>query len=458
VLALAWAALGSASLFDLGVGRAVTKLVAERLGHSDDADLAKDVWSALSALAVIGLIGMVLVAVAAAPLGQLLAQRNPALQQESVRALRVLAIGIPFVTVGAGLRGNLEANQLFRAASFGRVFLGVATFVGPLLVTIWSVELPSLVAALVVVRALTATIFITNCWLILPYMRRPTFGRIEFHVLALGGWMALANGLATIFTYLDRFVIGGILTLTSLGYYAVAYEVVTKMWLVPSSVVGVLFPAFSASTVHAPDRAAVLYMKSSKVVFVALMPVTLIIAVLAKPAMGLWLGNDIAASTAPVLQVLALGVLINSVAFVSYCLLQASGRASVTALVQLVEVPFYVVGLVLLVERWGLLGAAAAWLARAVVDAAIQSYAALRRVDVHASAATGSASWLACCFALLVGSQWIGFSVTSDFAVRAALLVLVLGCYMVVTWRLALQRPQRDRLLRWGRRLGSQGS
>ncbi len=45
--------------------------------------------------------------------------------------------------------------------------------------------------------------------------------------------------------YLDRFVIGAAIALPAVAYYSAPYEIVTRLWLIPAALAGVLFPAFA---------------------------------------------------------------------------------------------------------------------------------------------------------------------------------------------------------------------
>src|ERR1700731_2607195 len=47
VLTLAWALIGYASLFDLGLGRALTQLVARKLGAGEDREVPSLAWTSL---------------------------------------------------------------------------------------------------------------------------------------------------------------------------------------------------------------------------------------------------------------------------------------------------------------------------------------------------------------------------------------------------------------------------
>src|SRR6266850_1534561 len=62
VLALAWALIGYASLFDMGLGRALTQLVAKRLGAGEDHEVPALVWTSLLLMLALGVLGAVVVA------------------------------------------------------------------------------------------------------------------------------------------------------------------------------------------------------------------------------------------------------------------------------------------------------------------------------------------------------------------------------------------------------------
>jgi len=57
LLSLAWVFLGSFSIFDLGLGRATTKFVAEALGKGEHEKVTPLVWTAVTVQAIFGIIG-----------------------------------------------------------------------------------------------------------------------------------------------------------------------------------------------------------------------------------------------------------------------------------------------------------------------------------------------------------------------------------------------------------------
>src|SRR5437773_929252 len=57
VLTLAWALIGYASLFDLGLGRALTQLVAQKLGTGEERKIPSLAWTSLLLMLLLGLAG-----------------------------------------------------------------------------------------------------------------------------------------------------------------------------------------------------------------------------------------------------------------------------------------------------------------------------------------------------------------------------------------------------------------
>src|SRR5579864_627462 len=57
VLTLAWALIGYASLFDLGLGRALTQLVAKKLGTGEEKGIPTLAWTSLLLMSLLGLAG-----------------------------------------------------------------------------------------------------------------------------------------------------------------------------------------------------------------------------------------------------------------------------------------------------------------------------------------------------------------------------------------------------------------
>jgi len=380
VLALAWIVIGYFSLFDLGLGRALTKLVAEKLGAGEEQEIPILVWTSLFLMLIAGLLGAIAVSLLSPWLVRSALKIPTAIQSETLHAFYVLALSIPVVISTAGLRGILEAHQRFDLCNAIRIPMGMFTFLGPLLVLPFSQSLLPIVAVSVMGRLIAWLAHFLLCFYVMPSLRRGiALRRVAVRrLLSFGSWMTVTNIISPLMVYMDRFLIGAFLSITAVAYYATPYEVVTKLWLIPGALVSVLFPAFSTSFVQDYNRAGILFRQGVKYLFMALFPLTLVIVILAHEGLNIWLGAEFAHHSTGVLQWLAVGVFINSLAHIPFALVQGVGRPDLTAKLHLIELPFYLLVVWWLIQSYGIGGAAIAWVARVAVDSLVLFAMAMR--------------------------------------------------------------------------------
>jgi O-antigen/teichoic acid export membrane protein len=190
-------------------------------------------------------------------------------------------------------------------------------------------------------------------------------------VINLGGWMTVTNIIGPILLYMDRLLIGHLVSVSAVAYYAAPFDMVFRLTVIPGAVVSVLFPAFAVSLLQDPDRTALLLMRGEKYVFLAIFPLVLLIVTFAPEGLRLWLGPAFAQNSSSLSRWLAVGVFVISLALVPYVLIQSAGRPDITAKLHLAELPVYFALLWLLTRHFGIEGTAIAWVARVVLDAVL---------------------------------------------------------------------------------------
>jgi O-antigen/teichoic acid export membrane protein len=114
-----------------------------------------------------------------------------------------------------------------------------------------------------------------------------------------------------------------------------------------------------------------------------LFPLVMACVLFPRELLTLWLGADFAGHSAMVLRLLALGMFLNGMAQVALAFMQSSGRPDLGARLHVLELPFYLVAVWWLIARFGIEGAAVAWLARVAVDAVVLFWMARRRLGPH---------------------------------------------------------------------------
>jgi O-antigen/teichoic acid export membrane protein len=383
VLSLAWIVIGYFSLFDLGMGRALTKLVADKIGGNDEASIPPLVWTSLFLMLLLGVVGG-LITLAIAPWLVYSALKVPtALQRETLRSFQLLAASIPLVTLTSGLRGILEAQQRFRILNFIRVPTSIFSFAGPLLVLPFSHSLVPVIIFLMVGRMLGFLAHLFACFRAMPALRhhmklqRAAAGPL----VRFGGWMTVSNIVGPLMVYADRFLIGGLLSVSAVAYYTTPFDLVFRLQFIPVAVAGVLFPAFATSLASNPERTALLVSRGIKYIFLAMFPVVLVMVTFAPDALRLWLGPVFASHSQSVMRWIAVGMFINSVACIPFSLLQSAGKPRVTACLHVVEAPVYLVAVWMLTGRMGIEGAAIAFAGRIVLDTVLMFFFADRMLQ-----------------------------------------------------------------------------
>src|SRR5258708_5863486 len=356
ILSLAWIVVGYFSLFDLGIGRALTKLVADKLGANEEHSIPPLAWTSLLLMLLLGVIGG-LVTFAISPwLVHRLFKIPEALQTETLRGFYLLALSIPIVTITSGLRGILEAQQRFRILNLIRIPMSIFSFAGPLLVLPFSHSLVPVIVVLIAGRLLGGVAHLFACFHAMPLLRHNYVLRhsMVLPVVKLGGWMTFSNIISPIMVYLDRFLIGALLSVSAVAYYTAPFDMVTRLWVIPGALVAVIFPAFAVTVLQEPDRTALLLSRGTKYVFLAVFPIVLVITTLAPEGLRLWLGPAFAENGASVLRWLAAGVLVNTFASVAFVFIQGAGRPDITAKLHLLELPIYLSAVWLLTKHFGI--------------------------------------------------------------------------------------------------------
>lgn len=374
VLAVAWLLLGYFSLFDLGLGRATTKFVAECLGRKELERIPQLVWTSLGSQVAFGLLGSLIVGALTPLLVTRILRIPPVLLGETQNTFFLLAAGLPLVLATNALRGVLEAVQRFDLVNYVKVPANILVFLLPAIAIPFGLRLPGIVLLLVIARGGAVVAYLVCCLRLFPALARQfVFERgLLRSLLGYGGWLTVSSVVSPILNYLDRFFIASLLTITALGYYTPPYEVLIRLQILPASLVATLFPAFAVlGASGSAERMSDLFMRSLKFLVLILGPVTALAVVYARGFLWLWLGPDFAEKSTAPLQFLALGVLINSFAFIPACLLQARNRPDVTAKVNLLLLVPYLGILWVFIPRWGLSGAAMAWALRATLDAGL---------------------------------------------------------------------------------------
>ncbi len=441
VLTLIMLAVGYFGVFNLGLDSAATKFIAVAAASSDHRDIPGLFWASLFLMLGFGLCGAILLAALSPWLVDRVLNIAPALRGESLHGFYLLALALPFVVSGGSISGTLSAFQRFDLINAVRLPAGILYSVGPILVLPFSHNLGWIVAVVVLIRLASWIANLAICLHILPRLRRE-FGvhrSIILPMLRFGGWVTISGIVLPIMEYVDRFIIGAMLSVAAVAYYAVPYQVTNKLRVVPAALSEVTFPAFSGVFSRNPARAIVLFERATRYIMLALFPPILIIVTLAPEGLTLWIGPSFSAHSAAVMRWLALAIFINSLAWTPYTLLPAAHRPDLPAKLYLVEIPGFLLLLWLMLLRYGVAGAAAAFALRTAIEAVSYFLMACQLLPGLAPGVIRTAKTaLLALVVLVIGMLPMGV------AMKGLFLTTMSGLYALACWTILLEPEEKE--------------
>lgn len=367
VLTLIWSLIGYFSLFDFGVGRALTYEISRLLRVRDHQRIPQVLIAGLLLTAVTGVLGSLCIFLIAPSLVHHWLEIAPRWQADALLAFEIAGAGILFTTLTSGLRGAQEALGEFRAANLNKMALGVFMFVMPA-VSIWihGTQLWTIALYLVLARA---AILVIGCVQLRIYL----FSKVHFaqqmtlmySLLSFGGWVGVSSIIGPIMIYGDRFFVGALVGSALLPIYAIPQEALQRLLLLPNAFTNALLPKIVGLTGVALEAQ---YQRNLKRTCWAMLAVCACAAVGAYPIFHLWISPEFAMQALPIVLILSVGIWLNSMATIPYTFLHGAGSTKITALIHVVELAFYFVVLYGLVKWIGLPGAALAWTLRVALD------------------------------------------------------------------------------------------
>ena len=371
VLTLIWALIGYFSLFDLGLGRALTQQVSQARSLATEGGVSGLIKTGLLLTALTGCLGGVLLASLSAKMANDWLNITPDLIETTHRALLIAALGIPFTTVTSGLRGVLEAYDDFKTVNLLRMLLGAANFLLPVFcIWIFGTGLDwmilSLVLARIIVMFLHWRLVRIKCQ---DFAITENRGRDQLKkLLPFGVWMSVSNIVSPLMISADRFAISSVLGAGVVAFYTVPFEMLIRLLILPGALASATFPRLARELSKNKLEAQRIYSKSLGIIAFTLLVLCLITTFGSYEILDLWLGTEFAEKSWMIVCIMSLGIFFNGIAQVPAGLIQAAGDAKTTAQLHIVEFIFYVPLLLIGLKVWGLLGAPIAWTARVLFD------------------------------------------------------------------------------------------
>ena len=354
------------TLLDMGMTPTVTREMARFEAGEHSAQSIADLLRTLELLcAGIAMLIIIAMTVAAGWLANHWLRADSLSPQTVEAAVCVAGVVVALRFVEGLYRGAIYGLQ--RQVWFNVVNAGVSTVrsVGMIAVLAWVA--PTIEAFLIwqaVWAAVPLAMYAWKVHAVLPRARqRPRFSsRALADVRHFAGGMMATTAVVLLLTQVDKVLLSRLLPLESFGYYALASAVAGALAMLLVPITNAVYPRMVVLVTSGESGAlASLYHFSAQLVTVALVPAALLLALHSQGVLFAWSGNSaLAAQTAPLLSVLALGTMLNGLMYVPFHLQLAHGWTSLALRWNLMAVVVFVPAIWWLVPTHG--GIAAAWI------------------------------------------------------------------------------------------------
>ena len=357
--------VGALNILNLGVNATLVKYVGELLPQGKLTELRAFIGTSLTLFLAGGFIVSGLACAFAPLIVHHLLHAPAELQHSMVVSLWLASCSFVIRSVGQALSSVPLGAQRFDLAN--SINSGTEA-----LRTLCSIVTLHYSASLEVIMTITVLSDLLNCAAYIVIVRRilpgiaiiPRLSRPHLRtLLRFSKYVLVCNVSARLVNSADSFLVSYFLPVAHVAFYGVPYSIGQKLWTLVGNVASVVFPAASAfSASGGSHQVRDLYLRGVRAtVAVACFP-ALAFAIFSRPFLVYWIGPDFAAQSTLPFRLLSIGFLINSVSFVPYLVLQATHFPHITARFAGMYAAVNLVLFVILIPRFGIVGAAAGFL------------------------------------------------------------------------------------------------
>lgn len=453
LLSILWLFVGYFSLLDFGLGAASVKFLSEHFSRNERAEAAGVFKTAMKMSLAFSIVWCLLLLIVSIIGIEHLLRISTDLQTDAKRTMLLLALCVPAVLLQGSFRSVLFALHRFDIVNIFQGVSGLLQWVGSLIVLMCNGGLLLVVLLTLIIRyaGLIIIYFVCRKFFPEPFSTSSSMERTSVsRLLKFGGWVTVSQIISPIIVFLERFLIGNVLSLAWLSFFVVPNDAILKLVLIPTSLATALLPSISSNWWNEEARVNVknTYLKSLKFTYLLFVPIGAILIAFHNEILFYWMGQEFMLKSGLILCLFAVGILFHSLAQLPSAALQALGRPDIAAKLLLIELPVYALILYLLTRQFGIGGTAFAWTIRVAVEAAVLLggvYGIMRNVK---SPVDISFLWKEILI-ISVGMAGTVF-VKNYFGGVAGLvaLLLVAASYLLSVWHIAFDQSDRDIMYR----------
>lgn len=372
-LTLITAIIGYFAIIDLNITAGSVKYVAEHHATGNTRLRNQTMTGGFALYVLIGVVGCVLVLLFSDTLVHRVFAIPEALRNEVGLALGIAAFGFLLGQMQMYLNSVPQAIRRYDQSAAAESFFGMLAPLATVFVLWLGYGLVEVVAVRVAASVLNIGVL---AWMIRRLLPDAAFEwptRSTLTALGKFSGFAYLSRLATVaYAQGDKLILGALTSMSALTYYAVPFMLVNRVFSLTYRLGGVMFPVASAlAAKQETERLRELYLYAARYVFFINCALAVMLITLAHEILLYWIGPEMAERGAPVLFLIACAALIDSLTNAPSLVNDGLGKPHVTGGFAISRAALGVSLTLIWVSSHGLLGAAYAQLATAIVMASL---------------------------------------------------------------------------------------
>ena len=365
ILALVQVTAGFAGFLNLGIGRALTKYVAELYWKRDFQVINQLFQTAWTTSLITGAVALIILIAPRELLAEAFFRGGPEVDAVTAFAIYIAAFGLFTSIVLEVISAIPAALQRFDVCNAINVFVGIIRSLGPVIVLACGYSIRAVLIIVLASNLLAVLAFITSSRILLPGLSLlPRFSWPVFQKLFRFSLPLLSSALfSLIIVRVDRFILAYYMPLAAVTFFTLPYTIAEKAYTGVANVTSVVLPFTSElNSIGVHDKVHQLYLQSTKIMILVILPFTIILLTLPGPILRFWVGPEYAEQGTVILILLAAGTFLNAVSGIATATSLGVGRVWIPAIFAFAASVLSLVFNLALIPLYGINGAAFAFL------------------------------------------------------------------------------------------------
>ena len=374
-LVICWTLIGYLGLLDLGISRAMTYFASLYKREKNEIGIG---ILAINGL-LLGTIIFIIICTAS-EIAQIF------LKDTIVVDIRLFVVLVGISIILNIFRGFIDGLEYFGTSALIKSITHASLFAIPIIlikIGFWSLNFTLtlyLLSRLFCLFIVLFRLYIGNL-----HHHSPKIIISQYHFKSIKTFIRYGSGtfissiVGPLMVYGDRFVINLFLGPVALSSYFVIQEAITKTLILSSSIFTVYQPKF---TMNGEEWVAHNFRKLELKLTLLFLLFYSLVSIYFHHLVSWWIGDSIE-NLQSLIFIFSIGLFFNSIAQMSNSVLLGFGRSEVVARIHIFELVIYIPILLLLLIKFGLIGAALAWAIRSFIDLILLRLLAFRHLSEY---------------------------------------------------------------------------